>query len=429
MSVTVHVPIEYEFLNEIKKITGELGLAIDQLKGSKSLKVVGKKKDIRKFMKKMELEHKEVSIFNSRDNKGKIKNYMVPKKEKSENLGQQNNNYTPVQIAEIYGFPKTTKTEERVNIAIIELGGGYKVSDLEEYWRYLGLSIKPNVIPISVDGATNSPGSPADGEVVLDIEVIGGIVPNSNIYVYFAPNNNQGFYDAVHAAIYDTEHNPSVISISWGMPENHWTKSEMIAFSSLIQKATEKGINVCVASGDNGATDGEFHLFFDKYHVDFPASSPYSLACGGTTLLCPNCKYSDNGTSELVWGTTYYFSSEGGGGGYSSVFDKPSYQVLSKKTKRGVPDVCGVADPNTGWIIYLNEQYQVIGGTSAVAPMWAAYLSLLGVKSFITPKLYSCETGFHDIIKGDNHGYHAGKGWDPASGLGSPNGTVLNSML
>jgi len=424
MSVTVHVPIEYEFLNEIKKITGELGLAIDQLKGSKSLKVVGEKKDIRKFMKKIELEHKDVSVFNSRDNKGKIKNYMIPKKEKS-----QNNNYTPVQIAEIYGFPKKTKTEERVNIAIIELGGGYQVSDLEEYWKYLGLSIKPNVIPISVDGAKNSPGSPADGEVVLDIEVIGGIVPNSNIYVYFAPNNNQGFYDAVHAAIYDTEHNPSVISISWGMPENHWKKSEMIAFSELIQKATEKGINVCVASGDNGATDGEFHLFFDKYHVDFPASSPYSLACGGTTLLCPNCNYTDNGTSELVWGTTYYFSSEGGGGGYSSVFDKPSYQVSSKKTKRGVPDVCGVADPNTGWIIYLDGQYQIIGGTSAVAPMWAAYLSLLSVKTFITPKLYSCETGFHDIIKGDNHGYDAEKGWDPASGLGSPNGNVLNGML
>ena len=173
-------------------------------------------------------------------------------------------------------------------------------------------------------------------------------------------------------------------------------------------------------------------LFFytEIFNVDFPASCQYALACGGTTLTCPTYKYTDEATKEIVWGTNVD-SNEGGGGGYSSIFTPLPYQEALGLTKRGVPDVCGVADPATGWIIYLNGKYNVYGGTSAVAPMWAAYLSLLGIKSFIIPTIYASQvnSGLHDILLGNNHGYNATKGWDPASGLGSPNGTILNALL
>lgn len=285
----------------------------------------------------------------------------------------------------------------------------------------MGFQTLPQVFSISVDGAINRPGAEADYEVGLDIEVIGGINPNSNIYVYFCNNTIQSFYNAIHTAIYDTVHNPSLISISWGAPENHWAQSDMEAFNQLFQDATNKGINICVASGDNGSSDCEPV----GSHVDFPASSPYVLACGGTTLICPTLIYSESSTKETVWNNSY----GAGGGGYSSFFPAPSYQSALGTDKRGIPDVCGVADPQTGWITYIRGNYHVIGGTSAVAPMWTGYLSLLNNNKFINPIIYPKPSGFHDIIIGNNGQYNAVPGWDPASGLGSPNGEKLDPIL
>jgi len=299
---------------------------------------------------------------------------------------------------------------------------------LTQYWKYLSLKTIPNVYAISVDGISNSPGSDADGEVVLDIEVVGGILPNSNIYVYFAPNTNTGFYDAIHAAIYSTKYPVSVISISWGSAEDTWPKNTLTAFNNLFNIAAQKGITVCVASGDNGSTDGE-----KGNHVDFPASSPWVLACGGTNLVCPTDVYNSS-TKETAWGAV---NDGATGGGFSTIFQKPTYQQTAtatyKQTGRGIPDVCGNADPQTGWIIYLNGQYQIIGGTSAVAPMWAAYLAAINCKKFVTPLLYTLyntnKTILHDILTGNNGGYKAGKNWDPTTGLGSLNGAILTPLL
>lgn len=335
-----------------------------------------------------------------------------------------NNHYTPVQIAKIYDFPPSINNmvnpPSRTNIAIIELGGGYDLKDLNTYWSYLGFQTLPQVVPISVDGAQNQQGSDADYEVVLDIEVVGGINPSSNIYVYFAHNTMESFYNAIQAAVYDTVHNPSIISISWGAPEKQWAQSDINRFNDLFKKATEKGINICCASGDNGSSDG-----IPGLNVDFPGSSPYVLSCGGTTLVCPTSQYKDSTTKESVWNNT----SGAGGGGYSATIPAPSYQSGLGFSKRGVPDVSGVADPYTGWIIYIKGKYQVIGGTSAVAPMWAGYLSLLNIKKFINPLLYPKQSGFHDIVIGNNGQYTSINGWDPASGLGSPNGAILNKLL
>ncbi len=337
--------------------------------------------------------------------------------------------FTSKDISQIYNLNSNRTT--RVGIAIIELGGGYNIKDLTTYWDYLALSTKPNVYAISVDGASNSPGSDADTEVVLDIEVVGGICPCSNIYVYFAPNTNQGFYDAIYSAIYSTTNPVSVISISWGSPENRWDSATIQSFNSLFEQAADKGITICVASGDSGSSDGEIR----GNHVDFPASSPWVLACGGTNLVCPDKLYTSNTTSETVWGSIP--NNGAAGGGFSSVFEKPSYQTSAtngfNSTMRCVPDVCGNADPTTGWIIYINGSYVTVGGTSAVAPMWAGYLANIGFNKFLNPILYSAYQSnpnvTHDITKGSEGAYSATIGWDPASGLGSPNGSVLTSDL
>ncbi len=189
--------------------------------------------------------------------------------------------FTPTELAALYGFPAGTGQGEC--IAIIELGGGYRTADLQRYFSGLQVS-QPRVLAASVDHAKNHPtgsGNGPDGEVMLDIEVAGAIAPGAKIVVYFAPNTDAGFLDAITAAIHDTTNKPSVISISWGGPESSWTQQAMTAFDQAFQAAATMGITVCVASGDDGSDDG---VGDDADHVDFPASSPFALACGGTNL-------------------------------------------------------------------------------------------------------------------------------------------------
>lgn len=346
--------------------------------------------------------------------------------------------FTPPQVAALYNFP-TGGTGNGQTIAIIELGGGYNTSDLQTYFSELGIT-EPNVTSVSVDGGTNSPGSDADAEVMLDIEVTGSIAYGTNIVVYFAPNTDQGFIDAITDAVHDTTNKPSVISISWGAPEDSWTQQSQTAMNAALQDAAALGVTVAVACGDNGSSDGEGD---GKLHTDFPAASPYSLACGGTTLAGSGSTIS----SETVWNEIA--NNEGAtGGGVSTVFPLPDYQSSAGVPAqpetgfagRGTPDVAGNADPSTGYQIRVGGQDEIVGGTSAVAPLWAALAALLNEKlgtpvGFLNPKLYPLnEAGFHDITSGNNDDsglgyYNAGPGWDPCTGLGSPDGTALLNAL
>lgn len=428
MEYTIHVPNEFQHIADLEDIAHENKLTINRVQNEiKSFQVSGNISDLSTYLELLEKYVEQGIIPIESDSKIKLKSKINGIKIKKHLTNKTAVPYfTPTQIASIYGLTKTPSS--RVNIAIIELGGGYETSDLNAYWSYLKLNPIPNVYPISVNGAKNSPGQDADAEVVLDIEIIGAICPNSNIYVYFAPNTNQGFYNAISAAINNVSDPVSVISISWGGPENLWSSSTLTAFNSLFQTAASKGITVCVASGDNGSSDGES----TGSHVDFPSSSPWVLACGGTRLTCPSGSYANSTTKEIVWGTVT--GNGATGGGYSTVFAKPSYQsTVNSKTTRGVPDVCGVADPETGWLIYLDGQYTVIGGTSAVAPMWAAYLASNNYKQFFNTALYSLYKSnkniVHDIVTGNDGAYSAAVGWDPASGLGSPNGQLLSGFL
>jgi kumamolisin len=367
--------------------------------------------------------------------------------------------FTAPQIAALYGFPAGL-TGAGQCVAIIELndtdssgkasGAGYQTSDLQAFFKKLAIPL-PAVSAVSVDGGANLPGkSQADGEVVLDIEVAGSLAPAASIAVYFAPNNTSGFIDAVKTAVHDSVRKPSVVSISWGGPEdpNGQVATQFLdGLNEAIQEGAAMGVTVCVAAGDNGSADMSSD-WDGKPHADFPASSPYALACGGTTLLASGATIA----SETVWND----GQNGGatGGGVSDVFALPTYQgsvaVPLSPTKfrgRGLPDLAGDADPNTGYQIYLDGKWQVFGGTSAVAPLNAALLALINQQlqqkysttaGQINPQIYAAgaASAFRDItvgnndIEGDLDGeYSAGPGWDACSGFGVPVGAKLLQLL
>ena len=354
---------------------------------------------------------------------------------------------TALQVANFYNFPANTDGTGQT-IAIIELGGGYNASDLSTYFSGLGLSV-PTVTAVGVDGGSNSPGQSADGEVELDIEVAGAVAPKASIVVYFAPNTDQGFSDAISDAINATP-TPIVVSISWGGPESSWASQSMTTMNEAISDAATLGTTVTVAAGDNGSSDNPSST--SGVAVDFPASSPYSLACGGTTLIGNTA--TNTITSEVVWNELA--NNEGaGGGGVSVVYAEPTWQQTAgvpasaaggtgigsaANPGRGVPDVAGNADPVTGYQVVVDGQPQPIGGTSAVAPLWAGLIARLAQASgtrfgLLQPLIYKGVTpgvaavGFNDIVEGTNGAYKAGPGWDACTGLGSPNGTALLSLL
>jgi kumamolisin len=356
--------------------------------------------------------------------------------------------FTPPQIGRLYGFPDGQLDGAGECIGIIEFGGGYDRDDLAAYFGRLGLPL-PEVVSVSVDGVDNEPSlsddSP-DGEVMLDIEVAGAIAPGAKIVVYFAPFTERGWVDVLSRAIHDEQHQPSIISISWGWPEANWlwTKRALRAVDGVLREAAALGITVCCASGDDGSAD---ELTDGRAHVDFPASSPHILSCGGTTLRVAGGRLA----AEWVWNDGP--RSVGGGasgGGVSQFFSLPAWQTIvgvppslnGGRLGRGVPDVAGDADPGTGYIVRVHGRDTVIGGTSAVAPLWAGLIARinqhlgqpLGYLNPLLPQLVAAG-GFQDITVGTNDttgwigGYPAHSGWDACTGWGRPIGDALLSAL
>ncbi len=341
--------------------------------------------------------------------------------------------FTPPQVAQLYDFPHGV-TGSGQCVAIVELGGGFSQADYSAYLTGLGIKAQ-TVVVVAVDGASTAPGQDrnADVEVMLDAEIVGAVAPGASVVIYFAPNTDQGFLDAVTTAIHDATHKPSVVSISWGSAEANWTQQSLAALNSAIAAGASLGVTVCAASGDGGSSDG---ISDGAAHVDFPASSPYSLGCGGTTLAGSGTTIS----SETTWSDS--------GGGVSSVFARPAWQSKANVPSppagtqggRGVPDVAGDADPNSGFSVRVDGQTMVIGGTSAVAPLWAALVALMNQQlgrhlGFVNASLYgvpgypSNPGPFHDITTGSNGAYDARAGWDPCTGLGTPDGGRLTQAL
>jgi kumamolisin len=347
----------------------------------------------------------------------------------------QATSFPPTQVASFYQFPNGAGAGQTV--ALIELGGGYRSADLTAYFKSLGVK-KPKVTAVSVDHGKNSPTGDAngpDGEVLLDIEVVGAVAPGAHIVVYFTPNTDAGFLDAITSALHDQTYKPSVISISWGGPESSWTQQALTSYDQAFQSAAALGVTVIVASGDNGSSDG---VKGAGNNVDFPASSPHVLGAGGTHISVADGKI----TAEAVWNDGA--NGGAGGGGVSAVFALPSWQQglqvtatgggKTPLTKRGVPDICGDADPESGYVVRVDGSNTVIGGTSAVAPLWAGLIAIINAQNgrpvgFANPTLYKNPNAMNDVTQGNNGAFQAASGWDAATGLGSPNGGKIAALF
>lgn len=351
-----------------------------------------------------------------------------------------------------YKFPQQQMNSNgNPTICIISLGGTFLTSDLQTYWNACGLSNPCNNINIvNVDGTTNKANQPINSnninesmENTLDLEIAMTLCPSANIIIYFGKNSNQGFYNAINKAYTDLQKlnnsGSKIISISWGANELAFDVVWALKFNDLFKSIQSNGISVCAASGDNSCDDGSGVL-----SVDFPSSSPYVIACGGTTL---------NGALETAWSYNPR-NNWGGGGGCSLYFPKPQYQVNFKINypsilansslinNRTTPDIALNADPLRGWSIFFNDSYTTVGGTSCVSPAFSAFLGLCN-KTYsntvnVLSKLYTATPNcFNDIIIGTNDSlpndgsnvYVAGIGFDQCTGLGSIKGTNLINCL
>lgn len=337
--------------------------------------------------------------------------------------------YTPVELATLYGFPNDVDGTGQT-VGIIELGGGYTVSDFQDYLSAIGVTKVPSVVDVSVNGGFNNPSQlDASFEVCLDLDIVAAVAPGASIRMYFAPNAyTYSFVAAVQAAVND---GCNIISISWGLAELYWDAANRNALNNIFQQAANAGITIFCAAGDNGASDGKPGL-----NVDFPGSSPYGVSCGGTTVTSANGVI----TSETVWGTSTNLAT---GGGVSALFPKLSHQntvpLLNTHSFRGTPDIAANANPSTGYIVRVGPSYHVVGGTSAVSPLLSALTALVNQKrlaagkpvlGFIQRPLYTAPLSvFRDITQGGNFGYQAALGWDFTTGLGSPSAELSTYLI
>jgi uncharacterized protein YjdB len=346
--------------------------------------------------------------------------------------------FTASEVAQIYGFP-APDTSVNIVMGVMSFGGGLfgTVSadgvltngDVQAYWTYLGIPTNrhPRVIIRTIDNATNTPGADSGtAENTLDVETIGGACPSQNltIILYICPNTLGGML-SLFTYMYNTpvvvggiSYTPNIISCSWGLAEVYYSNTLRASINSMMSTITGAGISICTATGDfgannNGPTPG--------YYVDFPSSSPNATAVGGTRLVCQNNIY-DVATVETAWTS--------GGGGTSEVFAKPAYQSAVAGSFRCIPDIAGVADPNTGVVFRVGGSLFVYGGTSVAAPLAAAFLAAINCRTFVNPRLYSAPFNcFHDVTVGNNGGMFAGVGYDKTTGLGSINGANLGPHI
>jgi kumamolisin len=345
--------------------------------------------------------------------------------------------FLPPEVAALYRFP-TDVDGSGQTVAIVELGGGYRRRDLDLYFGELGIGV-PSVEAVAVDGARNAPTGDAggpDGEVMLDIEIVGAVAPGARIAVYFAPNSSRGFLDAVLAAVHDERRRPSALSISWGAAEIDWTRQSLRAMDDAFRAAAVLGVTVSAASGASGSSDG---VGDGGAHVDSRASGPFVVACGGTRLE----RSAAGRRSERAWGGSG--TNGATGGGVSEVFPRPDWQASARVPRspnegefegRGVPDVAANADPATGYRIRVDGSEGLFGGTSAVAPLLAGLVALInqrlgGRVGYLNPALYGIGAAaiFQDSTRGSNGVFAAARGWDACTGLGSPNGDALAEAL
>jgi len=312
-------------------------------------------------------------------------------------------------------------------IGIIELGGGWKWEDMGRFFGGLSQPL-PKIGDFSVDGtAMNNQDvtDPASAEVTLDIQIAAAAffaasgLP-ATIRVYWAANTLDAITNGIMRAAAD---GCDVCSISWGSDEVSWGKAASMQLEAAALAATQNGMVIFAASGDNDSADGGP----GRSNVDLPAAAPHVIGCGGTnrphnsSLTNPETVWNDNPGNP---------DGEGTGGGYSKFFPMPTWMAGATGTMRMVPDVAGNADPSTGYYITLGGTDNVFGGTSCVAPLYAGVFAALGQKlGFVSPTLWQNHLAFNDITMGNNGLYRAKVGPDPCTGLGTPIASKLSALF
>jgi kumamolisin len=359
--------------------------------------------------------------------------------------------FTGATLATHYNFPPGNGTGQCVGI--LEFGGGYFPADLKHFCEVAGISV-PKVLPISADGTRTNARDGAEGEVMLDVEVVAAACPAATIALYFAQFTEKGWITAFDAAVHDSQNKPSVVSVSWGWAEDDtqvWSAQAVQQLNETMKEAALLGVTICVAAGDDGSSDADMD---GHAHVDFPASSPYALAVGGTTVVqagtLPDvCWFEGDGLRSDNGGST--------GGGVSVIFSIPDWQkqvVIAPVNQnaapgRIIPDIAANADWNASpYLLVVDGNSQPNGGTSAAAPLLAALVARINAAragkspvGWLTPLLYKSSgggtvgsQGCTDVTKGGNKtatvgGFTAGAGYDAVSGWGTPNGTALLAAI
>jgi kumamolisin len=320
---------------------------------------------------------------------------------RSRKLGALQRHATPLtasQVAARYAFPDADGCGQ--TIGIVQFRGEFRSGDFDQCMRAQGISAAHPVVKRVDDAAVQHEiETTKDLEAALDAQVIATLAPGARVVVYEAPDDERGYLDAVRTAIFDDEEKPSVLSISYGWPEMLWTPAAIDLLDELFQAAALAGVSVFCSSGDNGA-----ELDYDgKPHVLAPASSPHVYGCGATCISTGAA-----GETETAWAKS--------GGGFSEHFSAPPWQSAGA---RAVPDVAAQQEP--GYCVYLNGTELAMGGTSAVAPVWAALTARLNQRAgcaagLSLPLLYAArEDAFRAVT--------------PPVGLGVPVGTVVETAL
>ncbi len=365
-------------------------------------------------------------------------------------------------LAKAYAFPSNLDGSGET-IGLIEFGGGFYAEDIKQFCAGMGVAT-PRITVVEVGSGANRPASRREvhefldvvsgtltlaakseqndpfvaaqstTEVTMDLEILAALAPGAHIVVYFASSDEQGLYHGISRAVHDEQHKPGILSLSWSVPEHTLSKSELHAIEGVLSEAAHLGMTICVSSGDDGALNGSAD---GKPSVNYPASSPHCLACGGTSGPMDVKGIEE----EVVWNTTHFGIKGASGGGVSELFQLPAWQEDARvpvgpggKNGRGVPDVAGLADPRHGCELLVAGRVFASAGTSAVAPLWAALVARLNQAlgqrcGHLHPHIYRMgkerRTALRHVLKGDNGVYRAGKGWNACAGYGTPRGDDL----
>jgi Pro-kumamolisin, activation domain/Subtilase family len=369
--------------------------------------------------------------------------------------------YTADQVASAYslsGFYAAGDLGAGQTVALLELEP-FLPEDIAAYQACYGTQTP--VEAVDVEGGPG-PYEGEDGEAALDIEQLIGLAPDARVRVYQGPNSAS----VPILSAFVTDNVAKVMSSSWGLCEKYTGREEVVAFDALLQEAAAQGQSFFVASGDTGSTDcySSKNKTEKSLGVDYPGSDPFATDVGGTQMSTPSTP-----PVEYLWNTG---TAEGaGGGGISARFAMPSYQATASPTLnvigplstgtacasptlcREVPDVSANAAPRTGYFVRAEGNWQVIGGTSAAAPLWAAFTALANASpacvgksiGFANPALYAIAGAgyagnFDDVVTSRPKGpkstnlfgesaYEAGPYFDMATGLGTPVGSALGATL